>query len=359
MISKSDAASHEQPPSKCRRIERCAFRGHDETINSRNSGNFIEMIKLLASYNENVLDVVLQNAPLTSKYTSPQIQKEILYVLANKVRKQIHKDIGSLSFNICGQGYDGASNMRGEWNKLQELFLKECPCAYYAIGELETGTGSNQVGTLKRASDTRWGSHFYSICSLQRRYNESCSVLEIIRSEGTNYSQRGEATAAYKMITSFEFIFNLFLMKEIMSITEILCQALQQKSQDVLNAIQLVSSTKELIQELRDDGWKKILQSVVNFSKFHEIDVPDFNAQYIEGRGRRQLDQITIEHHYHFDIFNLAIDFQLQELDIRFNEQSMELLSLSSSLDPKDGYKSFNVDDICSVAEKYYPLDFS
>ena len=26
--------------------------------------------------------------------------------------------------NIRGQGYDGASNMRGEWNGLQALFLK-------------------------------------------------------------------------------------------------------------------------------------------------------------------------------------------------------------------------------------------
>ncbi|XP_061360340.1 uncharacterized protein LOC133304340 [Gastrolobium bilobum] len=454
IISESDAPSHEQPPSKCRRIEhtddiitvknknferdtgkRCSFRGHDETIDSRNRGNFIEMIKLLASYNEKVADVVLKNAPLTAKYTSPQIQKEILYVLENKVRKQIRKDIGDSKFciivdeardeskreqmalNICGQGYDGASNMCGEWNGLQALFVNECPCAYYVhcfahrlqlawiaaskefssiyqffqnlnfiiniitasskrhdqfqaaqiseferlqtIGELETGTGSNQVGTLKRASDTRWGSHFYSICSLQRGYNESCSVLEKIRREGSNYSQREDATAAYKMITSFEFIFTLLLMKEIMGITEILCQALQQKSQDILNAMQLVSSTKELIQELRDDGWKRILESVVNFSKLHEIDVPDLNAQYIEGRGRRQHDQITIEHHYHFDIFNSTIDFQLQELNIRFTEQTTELLSLSSSLDPKNGYKALNVDDICSLAEKYYPLDFS
>lgn len=27
----------------------CAFRGHDENVRSRNQGNFIEMIKLLAS----------------------------------------------------------------------------------------------------------------------------------------------------------------------------------------------------------------------------------------------------------------------------------------------------------------------
>ncbi|KAI8535924.1 hypothetical protein RHMOL_Rhmol10G0213400 [Rhododendron molle] len=33
--------------------------------------------------------------------------------------------------NIRGQGYDGASNMRGRWNGLQALFLKECPFAYY------------------------------------------------------------------------------------------------------------------------------------------------------------------------------------------------------------------------------------
>ena len=33
--------------------------------------------------------------------------------------------------NIRGQGYDGASNMRGEWNGLQALILKDCPYAYY------------------------------------------------------------------------------------------------------------------------------------------------------------------------------------------------------------------------------------
>jgi len=33
--------------------------------------------------------------------------------------------------NIRGQGYDGASNMRREWNGLQALFLTDCPYAYY------------------------------------------------------------------------------------------------------------------------------------------------------------------------------------------------------------------------------------
>ena len=33
--------------------------------------------------------------------------------------------------NIHGQGYDGASNIRGEWKGLQALYLNDCPYAYY------------------------------------------------------------------------------------------------------------------------------------------------------------------------------------------------------------------------------------
>ena len=37
----------------------------------------------------------------------------------------------------------------------------------------------------------------------------------------------------------------------------------------------------------------------------------------------------------------------------------MELLVLSSALDPRDGYRSFNIEDICKLANKFYPMDFS
>ncbi|KAL5756912.1 hypothetical protein ACOSP7_021325 [Xanthoceras sorbifolium] len=126
--------------------------------------------------------------------------------------------------NLRGQGYDGASNMRGEWNDLQVLFLKDCLSAYYihcfahrlqlaliavarevhdirlfcsklnsilnfmsasfkrhselksireveikdliALGELVTATGANQICTLQRPGATRWSSHFTSISRL-------------------------------------------------------------------------------------------------------------------------------------------------------------------------------------------------
>ena len=321
--------------------------------------------------------------------------------------------------DIRGQGYDGASNMRGEWNGLQALFLKDCPYAYYIhcfahklqlalvaasrevflihdffshltfivnvtcssskrhdelqnaisneisnlleIGELESGKGQNQVSNHKRAADTRWSSHFASLCSMINLHNPTCVVLKEIRENGSSYATRGDANAAYNYLKSFEFTLILHMMKEIMGITDRLCQALQQKSQDILNAMQLVGSTKTLIQKLRYDGWDDLLKNVILFCEKHEINYPDYDAVYIEreGRARHQMDHITVGQHFRVNLFCVTIDQQLQELNHRFCLESMELLILSNSLVPKDIYKAFDIDNICALVNKFYPLDFS
>jgi len=167
--------------------------------------------------------------------------------------------------------------VRGEWNGLQALFLTDCPYAYYVhyfphrlqlalfatsrevipihqffskstfivnivcssskhhnelqtakldeiaylleIDELENGKGANQIGTLKRAGDTRWSSHFSYICSLINMYNATFLALEKITIDGSTYSQCGDANNAYKSLTSFEFILILYLMTLLLSIT--------------------------------------------------------------------------------------------------------------------------------------------
>jgi len=42
-----------------------------------------------------------------------------------------------------------------------------------------------------------------------------------------------------------------------------------------------------------------------------------------------------------------------------FSGQAMNLLTLSCALSPGDSYKSFNIDTICTLVEKYYSMDFS
>ena len=55
----------------------CAFKGHDEGPNSKDCGDFLELIKLMSVYNEDVAKVVLENAPGNAKYTSHHVQKHI------------------------------------------------------------------------------------------------------------------------------------------------------------------------------------------------------------------------------------------------------------------------------------------
>ena len=70
-------------------------------------------------------------------------------------------------------------------------------------------------------------------------------------------------------------------------------------------------------------------------------------------------DLSTAEHHYRYDTFTVAVDQQLHELNCRFSEQATEILILCNSLNPKDSFSSLNIDDVCSLASKYYPAHFS
>ena len=69
-------------------------------LSQKNRGNFVEILKLLAEFNPEIASVVLENAPQFAKYTSPDIQKEILSIFAMKVRKHIREEIGDAKFSI-------------------------------------------------------------------------------------------------------------------------------------------------------------------------------------------------------------------------------------------------------------------
>jgi hypothetical protein len=229
------------------------------------------------------------------------------------------------------------------------------------LSELETGRGANQVGTLQRPCDTRWSSHYASVCSLLKLYKPTFLVLKSIatsKGSGTSPSARAKASGAVKLMMSFDFIFILHVMKELMGITDLLCKKLQQKSQDIVNAMDDVKTTKLLIQELRDNGWSKLKGDVLSFCVKQGVKTPEFGELYVDFINSRAEDESTVEHHYRCEIFMVVVDQQAQELNCRFNKQATELLIMCTSLDPKNSFSSFNIDIVCSLASKFYPADF-
>ncbi|KAK9727268.1 hypothetical protein RND81_05G269900 [Saponaria officinalis] len=74
---------------------------------------------------------------------------------------------------------------------------------------------------------------------------------------------------------------------------------------------------------------------------------------------RQPKDRVTNLHYFRYDVFIAAIDSQLHELDFRFNDEMIELLSLSSYLDPKRKFQNFKAHDIYKLVSKFYPADFT
>ena len=311
---------------------------------------------------------------------------------------------------LRGQGYDGASNMQGELNGLKALILKESPCAYYVHcfahqlqlalvavaknhdqiallfnlvsnvvnvvgasckrrdilkekqaskvvealnkGILSSGQGLNQETNLKRAGDTRWGSHYGTLISLIDMFSAVIDVLEMISEDGSNSEQRAEANVLLHSIQSFGFVFNLHLMRTILGITNELSQALQRKDQDIVNVMTFVQVSKRRLQMMRESGWSDLLANVSIFCEKHEIDVPDMNDMFItRGRRRCKAQEMTNLHHYRVELLYTVIDMQMQELNARFTELNTEFLLCVACLSPSNSFSSFDKKKMVRLAE--------
>nr|KAJ0185661.1 hypothetical protein LSAT_V11C900487420 [Lactuca sativa] len=350
-----------------------AYRGHDEGSDSIN--------KILNLISTRVRRLMEENFCLVVVEAHGFIKVRFFRLVhVTGTTSQTLKN--AIYFSICGQGYDGASNMRGYFKGLQALISNDSPYAYYvhcfahrlqlalmaasqgaialqkfftrlsfvinvvgasskrtdqlrdaqaeeiayriSIDKLETGRGLNQISTLQRADDTRWSSHLKSVSRLIKMLCPTCEVLLKIIKDVTG-PIKGGAYSTYESITTFEFIFVLHLEQEIMEITDLLCQSLQRKSQDICNALRLVASTKFLLQKMKDERWDM----------------------------RNELSDHTLEHHYRVDIFYEAINCQLIELNHRFSDRSIKLLRLLTTLDPKSVDEPFQSGDVIKLVENF------
>ncbi|KAH1197581.1 hypothetical protein GmHk_18G051340 [Glycine max] len=218
-------------------------------------------------------------------------------------------------------------------NKRQKL-LRDKQVSQFAKlieeGQIETGSGLNQESSIARAGDTRWGSHFRSLTSLMTIYGAIIEVLEEVGKD-TSFEKYGETMLLLDVLQSFDFIFMLYMMVEILGFTNDLSVALQKRDQDLLNALSLVKATKEELQEMRNDGWEELISKVMEICNKHDINVPDLDAP--------------------------VLDLQLHELNARFDEENTELLQCVSCLSPSSSFKAFDVKNLLRMVE-LYPNDF-
>ncbi|KEH41750.1 transmembrane protein, putative [Medicago truncatula] len=120
-------------------------------------------------------------------------------------------------------------------------------------GEIVSGRGLNQERNMKGVAHTRWSSHFGALVNLILMYSSVIDVLNMLKDDVTVKDGRGEENGLLLLMNNFDFAITLHLMKKVLGISNNLSQTLQIKNQDIVNAMNLVNITKELLQTLRDD----------------------------------------------------------------------------------------------------------
>ncbi|XP_058746988.1 uncharacterized protein LOC131619973 [Vicia villosa] len=356
-----------------------SFRGHDESSTSLNKGNFREMVDWIKSNDEKVRDA-FDRGPKNCTMTSGDIQKELATCCAHEVTKVIMEELGDRQFSVLidesrdisvkeqmavmlrflndkgkvverfislhhvkyttsealkdalygildrhtlsisrirGQGYDGASNMRGDFNGLQRKILDENPYAFYVhyyahrlqlvvvsvasscssihdffeyislivtttsasckrkdalkeaqhqdilnkleSGEISQGKGLHQSSSLARPGDTIWGSHYTTLIHLYQTWS---SVLEVL---SIDEDGRGPSQA-------------------------------------------VVDDVKARLAILRESGWNDLFSDVQEFCLAQSIPVPNMDEEIpVRGRSRKEGRTVTNLHHYRAEIFMLLL----------------------------------------------------
>lgn len=174
--------------------QKIAQRGHDESDSSSNPGNVIRLLELIGRHDDIVLEH-LRDSKRNAKYTSPDIQNEVISLMAGMVKEEITNEVKNAKYfsvivdetkdiskqeqlslllrysykgqicesfleftpassldaesltgyildilgkhqldyqsNLVGQGYDGASVMSGKNTGVQSRIKEKAPFAYY------------------------------------------------------------------------------------------------------------------------------------------------------------------------------------------------------------------------------------
>ena len=226
-------------------------------------------------------------------------------------------------------------------------------------GERLSGKGLNQESGINRPCDTRWGSHFGTLVSFTIMFSSIVDVLEEISNDTLNSDQKYEASIMLQVVQTYDFVFSLHLVKNILGMTNELSQVLQKGDQDIVNAMDLVKVCKEQLQNMRDNGWNFLVEEVSKFCVEFNIDVLNMDDMYCaQGKSRRRAPKLTNFHYFRIDFFNTVIDLQLQELNNRFNEANTELLLCLACLSPNNSFSAFNKEKLIRLAQ-LYQHDFS
>eukprot|EP00794_Sanderia_malayensis_P009282 gene9282-10262_t len=374
---------------KKKREKKIEKSGHDESDTAENRGNFLEELNFLAKYHQ-PLQKWIQQHPQNVSYFSPNTQNEMISVLSQVVTERIKGEVAyskhfsiecdevtshkrafmsvivryvydfsiwerciklervdsikgknlaeiiiaileDMKFpiaNLVGKGFDGASNMSGKDEGVQQhltaagatksiyfhcfahrlnLILEKGVSTVPAVQDVFDTIGSIYrylEGSPKRhalyerklrekgitkgkialhsLSDTRWAAKSDNLDTV---VNTMPAIIEMLK----EMSIEGESAAEGLLVRmqKFKFILACFILKKCFALCKSVSEYLQFKEMDLVSAVSGIQSLKRALQDLRNDAkMEEFVQEADNYCQVSHLKVTNFEEEGISKRKR-------------------------------------------------------------------------
>ena len=404
-----------------------AYRGHDETNDSANRGNFLEELLFLSKYDK-PLKRWMENHPKNLSYFSPSIQNEMIGILSNMIIEIIRSEVisakyfsiecdevtshkrafmyvivryvydyciwerciklhrvinltgqslaaviiailANMNFPICnlvGKGFDGASNMSGKDEGVQQhltaagadksiyfhcfahklnLVLEKSVNNVPSVNDVFDIIGSVYhylVGSPKRhalheeklqvhgiskgkialhpLSDTRWTARSDN---LEVVFNTLPAIISMLKA----MSKEGESAADGLLVRmrKLKFIASCIVLKKCFALSRSVSEYLQHENMDLVSAVSGVQSLKDSLSSFRnEEKMDQFLQEARKYCTDQGLVVDDFD-QVDQQHPNRPKRRRTIPSYFNDGTFYLDQDATAIQEEIPGNDRPRDL----------------------------------
>lgn len=284
--------------------------------------------------------------------------------------------------HLIGQSYDGASNMRGEYEGLQALILQQNPSAIYIwcyshrlnlVVIQMASTSSNAVDTfgnleslysfissskkriaffeksqkkhypnqnvrrLKRVETKRWMSYSSALNNVLLTYNAVIETLEYIVSEESrlDFKVGTKASGLIDFLLSHRFILTALCFKKIFNLIDPLTRMLQAIDIDLLSAINNIKNVHTSLKQIRCENIFEEIFTESNCFMSDRADEFEF-TQLVVNRSRtkkKQFDENSSDEpvvdpklKFKIDTYFGTLDAAIMAIENRFHSTAQNLL---------------------------------
>lgn len=283
--------------------------------------------------------------------------------------------------NLIGQSYDGASNMRGQYNGLQAYIRDINPHASYVwcwahrlnlvitdsvscclnaldiFGTLETlydyvSSSKNrvwlfekfqkqrypksQIKRLKRVDTTRWNSQSSALTTVLETFLAILDLLDAVRNgEGASDRRAGSDAGNLKSyMTTERFVYSAVIFKKLFLLLHPLSKMLQSPDLDLFAAADMVNQTKKHIFSIRnEESFQQLVIEAKTFMSSLKEDIEFASLPIIRSRKKKMAGELTYDEvesdslkHFKINTYYTVIDHINGQIDSRFNNQNQDLL---------------------------------